>query len=137
VLPQFSRDPYIVLPADKVHEFLAIPDSRIDHETIGREGVAFDYIISKKRFPDSSHFDVVRRQLTRKLPLLTHDVHHELVLAMQQQWSVKAGEWTTVNIYPTCMKIVSQAANRVFAGKVLCTQTLPFTSRRSTPHSGH
>ena len=120
VLPQFSRDPFVVIPADKVMEFLNIPDNRVDHETVGRESIAFEYIMSSKQFPDNSHFDVVRRQLTRKLPLLTNDVYHELVLAMQRNWPVNDKEWSTINIYPTCMKIVSQAANRVFAGKVLC-----------------
>jgi len=130
VLPQFSRDPFVVIPGDKVMEFLSIPDDRVDHETIGRESIAFDYIMDRKKFPDSSHFDVVRRQLTRKLPLLTNDVYHELVLSMKRNWPAKTEEWTTVNIYPTCMKIVSQAANRVFSGKVLCRNPVFLDSSR-------
>lgn len=120
VLPQFSRAPFVVLPASKVYEFLAIGDDRVDHLTIGREDVAHHYTMDLKKFPGSEHFDVVRRQLTRKLPLLTNDVYDELVLSMKQNWPVNNKEWATINIYPTVMKIVSQAANRVFSGKVLC-----------------
>jgi len=118
VLPQFSRDPFVVLPADKVMEFLNKGDDRVDHNTIGRESIAHKWTIGKN-FESAAHFDVVRRQLTRKLPQLTADVYAELVMAMEQQWSPST-EWKTVNIYPTAMKIVSQAANRVFSGKVLC-----------------
>jgi len=118
ILPQFSRDPFVVLPADQAYEFLSIGDDRVDHETVGRESIAHKWTVGPG-FENSSHFDVVRRQLTRKLPLLTTDVYNELVLSMQRNWPV-GKEWQTVNTYPTCMKIVSQAANRVFSGKVLC-----------------
>lgn len=68
---------------------------------------------------DGPHIDVVRRQLTRRLPLLTADVHEELALAMEQNWTPKE-EWTTVAAYESVMKIVSRAANRVFCGTELC-----------------
>lgn len=102
-----------------MHEFLTKGDDRVDHTSIGRESIAMDWAIGNQ-FEDQGHFDVVRRQLTRKLPMLTADVYSELVLSMQQQWPAKADEWTTVNTYPTCMKIVSRAANRVFSGKEMC-----------------
>jgi hypothetical protein len=45
VLPQFSRDPFVVLPADKVMEFLNKGDDRVDHNTIGRESIAHKWTI--------------------------------------------------------------------------------------------
>ncbi|EME83697.1 uncharacterized protein MYCFIDRAFT_137369, partial [Pseudocercospora fijiensis CIRAD86] len=38
----------------------------------------------------------------------------------EQNWPANKTEWTRVKTHPTCMKIVSRAANRVFAGKTLC-----------------
>lgn len=102
-----------------MHEFLTRGDDRVDHRTVTSETIGAKWTLGKL-FPDEKHFDVVRRQLTRRLPLLTSDVYRELVIAMKEQWPAKAEQWTTVKTYPTCMKIVSRAANRVFSGKELC-----------------
>nr|POE56583.1 ent-kaurene oxidase [Quercus suber] len=123
---RFVGDPVVVLPADKVHDFLSQPDNILDAYTPNQAGIAQKYTIGMDlgaTIHDSNggpHIDVVRRQLTRRLPQLTADVYEELVLAMQTEWPATADKWTTVKAYPTCMKIVSRAANRVFAGKELC-----------------
>lgn len=118
-MPQFSTPPMIVIPTAVVHEFLSKGDDQIDHQSLGAESLATKWTIGND-FLGEAHFDVVRRQLTRKLPLLTSDVYSELVLSMKEQWKASADEWTSVKVYPTCMKIVSRAANRVFSGAELC-----------------
>lgn len=119
VLPQLSSDPTVVLPYSVAHEFLSRGDDELNVHALGAETIAAKWTIGDS-FRGDTHFDVVRRQLTRKLPLLTEDVYSELVLAMNQQWPATKSDWTTVKIYPTSMRIVSRAANRVFSGEELC-----------------
>lgn len=112
-------DPLLMLPSDKLHEVLALSDEQLDFQGPNLDATQPRYTTGTDVI-DGPHIDVVRRQLTRRLPLLTADVHEELALAMEQNWQPKADEWTTVKAYESCMKIVSRAANRVFCGTELC-----------------
>jgi hypothetical protein len=118
-MPQFFADPVIILPAQKLHEVMILSDETLDH--VGPLNDAFEPEYSTGAdVLDGPHVDIVRRQLTRRLPLLTASVHEELVLGMERVWAPKHDEWTTVKAAETTMKIVSQAANRVFCGTELC-----------------
>lgn len=119
ILPQFSAEPLVILPASKINELLSLPDDKVDAFNPNAETIATGYTTGYD-ISHGPHIDVVRRQLTRRLPLLTTDVYEELCLAMRDQWNAKEHEWTSVKAYPSCMRIVSRAANRVFAGKELC-----------------
>lgn len=119
VLPQFSASPLLMISAKHLNELLSISDDKVDAYTPNAETVAQKWTTGKD-IQHGAHIDVVRRQLTRRLPLLTTDVYEELRLAIKDVWNASEGEWTSVNAYPTCMRIVSRAANRVFAGKELC-----------------
>lgn len=103
-----------------MHELIDKPDDEIDEKQIHKEMVASRYTESAPLIRNNYQFDIVRRQLTRKLFLLVDDVYDELGLGFDQYWGTSTTDWTTVKIYPTCMKIVSRAANRVFGGSVLC-----------------
>lgn len=65
-------------------------------------------------------FDVLRRQLTRKLPLLTGPVYDELDRGFKQYWGTDTESWVEVEAFPTCLKLVTRAANRVFCGAEIC-----------------
>ncbi|CAK1357849.1 unnamed protein product [Cercospora beticola] len=119
VLPQFSAEPYVILPAHTLQEVMNHRDDEVDPHTLNNEGIAHSYTIGTA-FVDGPHFDVVRRQLTRKLPTLTNDVYGELVQAMHDQWPVNSTDYVSIKAYDSCMKIVSRAANRVFCGSKLC-----------------
>lgn len=109
----------MILPASKLQEVLSLTDEQLDHQGPNQEATQPKYSTGED-VNDGPHIDVVRRQLTRRLPLLTADVHEELALGMDSNWQPKANEWTTVKAYESCMKIVSRAANRVFCGSELC-----------------
>lgn len=119
VLPQFSTDPVVILPPQRLNEFLNMPDNKVDPHLPNSESIATKYTVGEG-MSDGPHIDIVRRQLTRKLHTLTTDVYEELVISVQQNWNANKTTWTKVKAHPTCMKIVSRAANRVFAGKTLC-----------------
>ncbi|KAF2216781.1 hypothetical protein CERZMDRAFT_32202, partial [Cercospora zeae-maydis SCOH1-5] len=119
VLPQFSAEPLVILPAHTIPEVMSYSDDQVDPHVLNNEGIAQSYTIGKN-FSDGPHIDIVRRQLTRKLPTLTTDVYDELVQAMREQWPATSNKFVSVKAYDTCMKIVSRAANRVFCGSKLC-----------------
>lgn len=108
-----------MIPANRLHELVNLTDDQLDPFIPNSESIAAKYTVGYD-VRHGPHIDVVRRQLTRRLPLLTADVYEELDLAMKDNWPVNSADWTTVKAYPTCMKIVSRAANRVFAGTKLC-----------------
>lgn len=119
IIPQFASEPLVVLPAAQMAELLTFSDDDVDPFHPNQETIASKYTIGSD-VGQGAHIDVVRRQLTRRLPLLTPDVYEELSLSMIDHWKATSTGWTTVKAYPTIMKIVSRAANRVFAGAVLC-----------------
>ncbi|KAH9845361.1 P450 monooxygenase [Teratosphaeria destructans] len=105
-LPQFADKPLLILPTNKIKDLVAKPDDEINLLMVLRE-----------RWPQN----VVRHQLTRKLPLMTKAVHDELVLGFSDQWRLRDDEeWVSVPALKTCMNIISRAANRVFSGEQLC-----------------
>lgn len=65
------------------------------------------------------HFEVVRKQLTKNLGVLTGGIAEELALAFERRWGTSQ-EWTTIRVYESLQGIVAQAANRVFVGSALC-----------------
>lgn len=119
VMPQFASQPVVIIPPEKIHDFLNLPDEQVDAFFSMGETITSKYTVGHE-VSRGVHIDVVRRQLTRRLPLLTNDVYDELVVAMKANWTDSADKWTTVKAYPTTMKIVSRAANRVFCGAELC-----------------
>lgn len=109
----------VILPNDKLQEVAGAPTDQFDFH-LGNDSATAPIYTTGKDVQDGPHFNVVRKQLTRRLPLLTADVHEELALGIQDNWKPRADKWTTVKAYDSCMKIVSRAANRVFCGKELC-----------------
>ena len=102
-----------------MHELLGKPDKDLDQKFIHDEQMQVDYCMDRRITDNEFHFDVVRRQLTRKLPLLTQAVYDELGRGFDQYWGTDSEGWTSVKVFPTCAKIVSRAANKVFAGEEL------------------
>lgn len=129
ILPQLGSAPVAILPSKFIFEIMAMPDTRIDIETPLQDTISSDRLVGPGiGHAQSVQFGVVRRQLTRKLPSLTSDVHAELARAMKQQWPVKQEEWTAIKVQPTVVHVVCQAANRVFCGAELC-KFVQFTTR--------
>lgn len=113
-----------MIPPSTINELMAKSDTEVDAEQIHEEQLQTKYTMDKigqAIIEDPFQFDVVRRQLTRKLPQLTAPVHDELDLGFKQYWGTDTQNWNAVNVFPTALKIVTRAANRVFAGPELCS----------------
>jgi hypothetical protein len=64
-------------------------------------------------------YDILHRQVNRKLPLLINAFYEELDQSFSRYWGTDMS-YLEVNLSATCEKIVTQALNRIFAGKDIC-----------------
>lgn len=104
-----------MVPPDKIHEFVNKPDNQVNSLAAIREDLSLHYQGDMDIDADPIHHEVVRHQLTRKLPLLTEAVHQELRIGCEAEWSgANEKEWINVPAFKSCARIVSRAANRVF-----------------------
>ena len=113
----------MILPPTHLKELMQRPDEDLSTRAVLVELIAAKWtgdldVAAHNPF----HLDVVRHQLTRKLPALTEHVYTELVLGFQEQWNATSHEWTDLVIWDTVVRIVSRAANRVFSGTELCRE---------------
>ncbi|KXT18767.1 hypothetical protein AC579_8218 [Pseudocercospora musae] len=120
VIPQWGIEPFLILPPSLMKEVYQRPDTEVNIMAMIRENFAVKYTGDSDIAADAFHIDLVRQGLTRKLSLLTPDVYEELSLGFQDEWILKQDGWTSVVLYPTALRIVSRAANRVFSGTELC-----------------
>jgi hypothetical protein len=64
-------------------------------------------------------YNILHRQVNRKLPLLINAFYEELEQSFGQYWGTDMC-YLEVNLSETCEIIVTQALNRIFAGKDIC-----------------
>nr|QIW91884.1 P450-1 [Phialomyces arenicola] len=122
-LPTFGEAPWVVLPPSSIRELLSKSDMEVDMEVIHEEQLQIYYTQGPLGFHAVNvpiQYNLVRRQLTRKLPLLIHAIYDELDRGFKQYWGTDANAWTDVKASETCTKIVTRAANRVFTGAEIC-----------------
>ncbi|KAL9078624.1 MAG: hypothetical protein Q9157_002463 [Trypethelium eluteriae] len=120
IMPHFGDNLFVVLPPAKMHELFQKSDAEVDAHVLLNEQVQTTYTVGDDISIDNFHFDIVRRRLTRSLPLLTESIYEELALAIKDQWKVVQDEWTPIKVLPTCTKIVARTESRVFTGVELC-----------------
>lgn len=123
VLPQLGSDDIMVLPPAQLQELMQRPDDELCVRVILQELIAAKWTGDMDVAAHNPlHLEVVRHQLTRKLPTLIEHVYTELVLGFQEQWKAAPHEWTDLVIWDSLVRIVSRAANRVFSGTELCRE---------------
>lgn len=119
-IPQFNSDPVLILPASHVQALVRKSDDEVDLPLVAEFSTAARYTGDQYIVRNPRHVDLVKQQLTRKLPSLTASIAEELALGFDDEWKGEATRWSTVPLFPTCTKIVSRGANRVFCGTELC-----------------
>ena len=139
-MPQFADDSYVILPTSTLRDLLDKTDAEVDGHIIHNEHVESSYTLGDDISTDAFQLDVVRRQLTRKLHLFVGTVYSELALGFEDVWKPNHDEWKAIKVFPTCMKIVARAANRVFTGDSLCmcplSLDLPYQTNIIRPEYG-
>lgn len=98
-----------------------------DHE-INDRLVHMDQLQSRYTLPpgileNDFHFELVRRQMTRKIPLVTAELADEIRASFEDYWP-QSTEWETVKIHELSTKIVARSANRIFVGLELCESSI-------------
>lgn len=129
MLPSLDRGPVVVIPPSQLRNVYGKPESQIDACGAQNELVQSAYTVTDKEvYLNDFQVDVVRKQLTKNLPVLSECIAEELAVAFQQHWG-NSTEWHTVPAWGSMIKVISQTANRVIVGAPLCKQT-----RSNMPH---
>lgn len=81
------------------------------------EAIQLPYIIADPDiYMNALHFDVVRRQMTKKhMPFFASMTAEEIEAAFGDIWGTSR-EWTTINGWDTCGRIISRTAERMMLG---------------------
>lgn len=119
-IPQFGGEPILMLPPTKMDNMLQQAEQDVDLKAMLQEFLAAKYTGDEDIASEPHHLDVVKHELTRKLPMLAPDVYSELLLGFADRWKIKKDGWTAVPAFQPAVNIISRAANRVFCGTELC-----------------
>ncbi|RDL32351.1 Cytochrome P450 [Venustampulla echinocandica] len=122
VLPMIAEEPWLVLPPSSIPELLAKSDSEVDMKIIHEEQLLHKYTtgsLGRHVVDVPIQYDILHRQVNRKLPLLIDAFYDELDHSFRQHWGTDMS-YTEVGVSATCGKIITQALNRIFAGQEIC-----------------
>ena len=118
-----DKGPVLIIPPSRLSDILDRPEDEIALREPQHEFVQASYTIRDKDiYINDFHFNVVKKQLTRNLSLLTTDIEEELAIGFKHHWGAST-DWTTVRVWDSVLKIVAQAVNRVYIGVPLCRYT--------------
>ena len=124
VQPSMATGPVVIIPPSRTKDILSMPEDELSAYGSQNETLQAVYTIRDKDiYLNRFHFSIVRNQLTKNLDSLTSIIAEELALAFERHWGI-SNDWVTVRAWDSILKIVSQAANRVFLGLALCGYVL-------------
>ena len=116
-----AMGPVVIVPPLQIRHILSKPESEVDAYGPQNDSIQAPYMIKDKEiYIKNFHFDVLRKQLTKNLPLFTADMAEEIAFGFEQDWGTST-EWVSVRAWDSVLKIVARAANRIFVGLPLCT----------------
>ena len=116
-----ATGPVVIVPPSQIRHILGRSENEVDAYGSQNESIQAPYTIKDRDiYINNFHVDVLRKQLTKNLHLLTADMAEELALGFEQYWGTST-EWVSVRAWDSVLKIVARAANRVFIGLPLCT----------------
>ena len=119
-----ATDTVLIIPPKQTHHILSKPESDVDAYGPQNETIQARYTIGDKEiYLNNFHFSVIRKELTKNLPVLIENIAEELALGFQQYWGTSK-EWHKVKAWDSVLKIVARAANRVFIGTTLCSYNM-------------
>jgi hypothetical protein len=121
ITPSIDRGAFVVVPPAQLKQIYGLPESQLDVHSSQTETIQAKYTVgSPDIFDNAFHVNVVRNQITRNIALFTPAIAEELELGFDKYWG-NSTDWRTVEAWPTILKIVSGAANRVFLGTPYCS----------------
>jgi len=123
----------VVVDRDHIKELFSAPDSDLNFLEAKLEHLDLRYTF-KLDVHDDWHIDMIRNQLTQKIPELMPQIVDELTAGFEDELNplVTKGirhnlmltrDWTPVLVHRKVLSMVSRVANRVFVGLPLCTSS--------------
>ncbi|KAK2595097.1 hypothetical protein QQS21_007182 [Conoideocrella luteorostrata] len=111
----------VVAPPSQMHQLLTRPDRLTNSEITNIPGlvqtVQMPFIISDPEiYQNTIHFDVVRRKMTKKdMNIFAPITAEEIDLAYKDIWGISK-EWTTINGWDACGRVIARTAQRILLG---------------------
>ncbi|KJX93327.1 cytochrome p450 like protein [Zymoseptoria brevis] len=118
LLPQLTSMPLFILPANDMDEIIHAPEHQVDFFEPNITSAGVKYTLGP-HFTTGPHITLVKRTLTRKLPLLVSAIDVEVQKALRLHWPMDAHTWSAVRVLPACTKIGRQVLQRTFCGPEL------------------
>ncbi|KAL4884492.1 cytochrome P450 [Aspergillus karnatakaensis] len=124
VLPSLAEPPWLVLPPSSLRELILKSDADLDHSILHEEQLQIYHTqgaLGHHTAEVPLQYDIVRRQLSRQLPLVAEALHDEVDRSFRHYWGSASTATREINLSETCTNIVIRTANRVFAGPDVCS----------------
>ncbi|KAF2683181.1 cytochrome P450 [Lentithecium fluviatile CBS 122367] len=123
--------PVTVLPPSLLH-VLNKPESKVRALDAQLETIQLPYLISDRDiYMNAIHFDVVRKHLVnnKDVEALASTTADEVGVALRDCWGTSQ-EWTELNGWDVCGRVVTRAATRILIGLPLCRDETFFEQMR-------
>ncbi|KAI0143666.1 cytochrome P450 [Xylariaceae sp. FL1272] len=129
--PMMGIGAVVNIPVSQLH-VLNKSESEVLTRKAQVEGLQPCYTTGDERiFDELIHFDVVRRFFRKNMVVMfIEPLNEELDIAFRKHWGTNTTSWTTVNIWDTSTKIMSQVASRIVFGPTLAAND-DFTAHSS------
>ncbi|KAF3763271.1 cytochrome P450 [Cryphonectria parasitica EP155] len=127
----WTGDAVVVLPPSML-DLLHKPDSELRSFEAQIETLGLPYMISDRDvYMNVIHFDVVRKHMgeNKDLDSLAAATAEELDIAFRECWGTSK-DWTTLNMWDTCGRILTRAAARILIGLPMCRDETFFERSR-------
>lgn len=127
----WNGGPVAVLPPSQLH-LLNRPDSEVKAFDAQLETIQLPYMISDRDvYMNVIHFDVVRKHMisNKNVQALAVPTADEVDVAFRECWG-SSTDWTTVNGWDACGRIVTRTATRILIGLPLCRDEVFFEQSR-------
>jgi hypothetical protein len=116
-----DRGRMVIIPPKQIRHLYSLPYDLLDVHDTGNRTIQVKWTIwDKEVYENSFQMNIIRNQLTRNLDIITPTIAHELSLGFTKWWGTSTTEWTEINVWSSCLKIIAGAANSVFCGPPLC-----------------
>ncbi len=116
-----DRGRLLVIPPGHIKQLYSLPESVLDVTRTGNESIQTKWTIWDDEVSENNfQMNVIRKQLTQNLDLLTPTIAEELEQGFERHWGSSTTEWKEISVWNSALHIVAGAANGAFCGKPLC-----------------
>jgi hypothetical protein len=125
-----DRGNVLVVPPRHVKSLYSLPEDILEVTLTGNRSIQTDWTIWDDEVANNPfQMNVIRRQLTQNLDVLTPVIAQELQLGFEREWGTSTDTWKEIHTWASSLSLIAGAANSAFCGQPLCrycrTNVLP------------